>query len=128
MVVVSIEDWKSFLDLFVQQFDACYTWLTSINIAGLSMFQWILGFIAAGTILTVIRAFAGVGGVSVTGVSSGVAEHVRAGQAEGRRAADRAERESKIAADRAERESYEHYAKTRERNAAYNKRYRSEHK
>lgn len=115
--MVSVENFNAFLNLFVQQFNACYTWLSSISIAGLTMFEWILGFMAAGAIFTIIRAFAGVGGVSVTGVASGAAEQVRLGQAEGRRKA--AQRES---------ESYEHYASTRSRNAAYDARYKSEHK
>lgn len=113
---ISLAEWGQFLDLFVDIFEACYLWLSAIEIAGLTMFEWILGFMAAGVIFTVIRNFAGAGGVSITGVASGAAEQIRAGQAEGRRKAEQRERES-----------YEHYEKNTSRAAAYAQRYREEH-
>lgn len=116
-MAISFDELKQFLDLFVAIFQNCFLLLSSIRIAGLSMFEWILGFMAAGAIFSIIRAFAGVGSVSVTGVASGAAEQIRSGQAEGRRKA--AQRES---------ESYEHYASRRARNADYEERYQSEHK
>lgn len=99
--VISSDDWTQFLGLFVQIFNSCYTWLNTIEIAGLTMFQWILGFIAAGAIFSAVRAFTGVGSVSVTGVASGAAEQIRSAQAEGLRKAEQRARES----ERAKRES-----------------------
>ena len=78
--MVSVENFKAFVQLLVLQFNACFTWLNSISIAGLTAFQWILGFMAAGAVFVIIRAFARVGGVSVSGVATGAAEQVRAAQ------------------------------------------------
>lgn len=78
--MVSVEDFKVFLQLFVQIFNGCFSWLSSISIAGLTMFQWILGFMAAGAIFVIIRAFARVGGVSVSGVATGAAEQIKSAQ------------------------------------------------
>ena len=113
--MVSVKEFEQFLELIVSIFEGCHLWLSSINIAGLSMFEWFLGFMAAAAIFSVIRAFSGVGGVSVTSVASGAAEQIRSGQAEGRRKATQRERES-----------YEHYANARARNSAYKARYESE--
>ena len=114
--MVSQENFEAFVNLFVKKFQTCYFWLSSILIAGLTMFEWILGFMAAGAIFTIIRAFAGVGGVPVSSVGAGAAEQIRAGQAEGRRKATQRENES-----------YEHYEKTRSRLEKYDRRYKSEH-
>ena len=69
--MVSQENFEAFVNLFVKQFQTCYFWLSSIQIAGLTMFEWILGFMAAGAIFTIIRAFARAGGVSTSGMLSG---------------------------------------------------------
>lgn len=79
-MVVSVDDFKSFLGFFTGIFDDCYVFLSSINIAGLTLFEWILGFMAAGSIFVIIRAFAHVGGVSVSGVASGAAEQIKSAQ------------------------------------------------
>ena len=79
--MVSVENFNAFVNLFVQQFQSCYFWLSSIQIAGLTMFEWILGFMAAGAIFTVIRLFARGGGVSASGMGSaafGAAEKIKA--------------------------------------------------
>lgn len=69
--MVSVDNFNAFVNLFVQQFNTCFYWLSSISIAGLTMFEWILGFMAAGAIFTIIRAFARAGGVSASGMLSG---------------------------------------------------------
>ena len=103
-MAISLDELKQFLGLFVAIFQNCFLLLSSIRIAGLSMFEWILGFMAAGAIFSIIRAFAGVGSVSVTGVASGAAEQIRSGQAEWHRKAEQRARESERAAELAKQE------------------------
>lgn len=121
--MVSVDDFNKFLGLFVQMCRACYLYLSSIQIAGLTMFEWILGFMAAGVIFSIIRVFAGVGGVSVSSVGAGAAETFKTARADTYRKTKEAER----AAEKAHRETYEYYEKTRSRNEVYKKRYDAEH-
>ena len=104
-MIVSFEDFKKFLDFFAGVFNQCYGFLISISIAGLTLFDWIIGLMAVGAIFTVIRAFAGVGGVSVSNIASGAAEQIRSAQ----------------------RQSYGHYESTRARQEQYKERYDNEH-
>lgn len=128
--MVTFEDFNKFATLILSLFDTCYKWLNSISIAGLTMFQWMLGFIAAGAIFSIIRSFAGVGSVSVTGVASGGAEQIRVAQAEGQRKAEQRTREAERAAERAaehaKRESYAYYKENRSRSESYSARYQKE--
>lgn len=77
-----VEDFRTLLAYIVQQFENAYDLLSSINIAGVSLFLWLLGFAAVGMILTVISSFASVGDVSIPGVSTGISESIRQDRAE----------------------------------------------
>ena len=85
--MVSVDDFNAFLNLLMYQFQACFAWLNAIEIAGLSMFDWIMAFMAVGAIFAIIRVFAGADGVSVSSVGSGAAEQIRVAQGEARRKA-----------------------------------------
>lgn len=80
--IISIKDFLALLESTKNSLETVYDMLTSVSIAGVSVFAWLIGFTAFGMILSVILAWTSGGNVSMPGATIGVAESIRQDRAE----------------------------------------------
>lgn len=80
--LISLKDFLALLETTEDSLEKVYEMLTSVSIAGVSVFAWLIGFTAFGIILSVIVAWASGGNVSMPGAAIGAAESIRQSRAE----------------------------------------------
>lgn len=74
---MSVEHFSAFMSTVWQMLTRWYEWLSTITIAGISLFTWMIGLLCFGAIISVIKAFAGVGHVTMSGMGTGMYEASR---------------------------------------------------
>ena len=63
---MSATDFNNFFNVCWNMFRQVYIWLSSITIADVSLFTWLIGFACFGVIVSVVHMFAGTGFVSMS--------------------------------------------------------------